>query len=148
MKRPAPQAGYSGKPLAAKLGIKAGQRCLVVGEPSRYKKQLGELPGAATFVQDLRSPPNFIHLFCTELAELKRLLPSFRRQMPQDGMIWVSWPKQASDLPTTVTENVIREEALALGLVDVKVCAVDEVWSGLKLVIRRENRTRAGAAVK
>jgi hypothetical protein len=137
--------GYSGTPLARKLGLKAGQAVAFVGLPD----SLADLQEAAGFrrielAQDWRALPegarDVIHIFTTSAAELDQALPLLRDMIEADGMIWVSWPKKASKVPTDVTEDVIRNRALADVLVDVKVCAVDEVWSGLKLVVRRELR--------
>ena len=135
-------AGYSGTPLATKLGIKPGDLLCLKGAPAGYLQNLGQLPEKVRVVLRSSRPAtaNVIHFFSKDCAELERSLPIFLRQMKQDGMIWVSWPKKASGVPSTITEDVIRKVALPLGLVDTKVCAVDEIWSGLKLVIRRENR--------
>jgi hypothetical protein len=139
------EAGYSGTPLARKLGLKAGQAVAFVGLPD----SLADLKDAAGFrrielAPDWRALPegarDVIHIFSTSAAELDQALPLLRDMIEVDGMIWVSWPKRASKVPTDVTEDVIRNRALADVLVDVKVCAVDEVWSGLKLVVRRELR--------
>jgi hypothetical protein len=134
-------AGYSGTPLANKLGLKPGLRVLFMNEPKGFSQSL------ASDVPDLRNWEkgdswDYVHLFVETRAELKMFLPRMQRRIAQDGMIWVSWPKKASKVPTNVTEDVIREIALPLGLVDIKVCAIDETWSGLKLVIRKENRKK------
>ena len=139
------EAGYSGTPLARKLGLKDGQALAFVGLP----ESLAWLHDAAGFrrielAPDWRALPegarDVIHLFTTSAAEVDLALPILRDMINPDGMIWVSWPKKASKVPTDVTEDLIRTLALADVLVDVKVCAVDAVWSGLKLVIRRELR--------
>ena len=139
------EAGYSGTPLARKLGLKAGQAVAFVGLPD----SLGYLSDAAAFrrielAPDWRALPegarDVIHLFTKAASEVTVALPVLRDLIEADGMIWVSWPKKAAKVPTDVTEDVIRNRALADVLVDVKVCAVDEVWSGLKLVVRREAR--------
>jgi hypothetical protein len=135
-------AGYSGTPLAKKLGIKAGARVHVVGAPADYLQLLEPLPEDVTFVRSLRGKVDLIHVFTTEADDLAERLADYRERIVEDGVIWVSWPKKAAKVPTDVTEDVIRERALPLGLVDVKVCAVDATWSGLKLVIRVENRRR------
>jgi hypothetical protein len=135
-------AGYSGTPLAKKLGIKAGQRIFVEGGPANYLQLLEPLPEGVTLLPRLAGKVNMIHVFTREAAALAAKLPMYRQRIAEDGMIWVSWPKKAAKVATDVTEDVVREFALPLGLVDTKVCAVDEVWSGLKLVIRLENRTR------
>jgi hypothetical protein len=133
-------AGYSGKPLAEKLGIKAGCRIFVDQAPENYPKLVEPLPEGVTIVPRLADKVDIVHIFGSEAKELAKKLKQFKKSIVENGMIWVSWPKKSAGVPTDVTEDVIREVALPLGLVDVKVCAVDEVWSGLKLVIRRENR--------
>ena len=133
-------AGYSGTPLAKKLGIKAGSRVFALGAPSNYRKLLAPLPDGVTIVARMSADTDITHLFATRRADLARGIKAVLGKMPQDGVIWVSWPKKSAKVPTDITEDTIREVALPLGLVDIKVCAVDEVWSGLKLVIRRENR--------
>jgi hypothetical protein len=130
-------AGYSGTPLVKKLGIKAGQRVLFVNDPPEFKPLLEDLPAIRR-----GSPSDYVHLFVRNQAELKKHLGSAKKGLEQDGMIWVSWPKKASGVATDVTEDTVRAYALPLGLVDIKVCAIDETWSGLKLVIRRENRKK------
>ncbi|HYV95271.1 MAG TPA: hypothetical protein VE978_26080 [Chitinophagales bacterium] len=133
-------AGYSGKPLAQKLGIKAGMKMLVINVPENYSLLLGDLPEEVTQVKDKTSVVGFIHLFVKKISELEKLLPPAVKRLEQNGMIWISWYKKSSGISTDVTEDAIRVTAFPLGLVDVKVCAVDEQWSGLKLVIRKENR--------
>jgi hypothetical protein len=133
-------AGYSGTPLAKKLGIKAGSRVYVATGPSNYRDLLEPLPEDVSFLPALRGKVDLIHVFVTQAADLAARLPKFRQRIVEDGVIWVSWPKKAAKKSTDVTEDVVRKLALPLGLVDVKVCAVDETWSGLKLVIRVENR--------
>ncbi len=133
-------AGYSGKPLTQKLGIKPGFRIFAAGAPGPYEKLVGQLPHATTVVPRLGGGLDMIHVFATERAMLAKKLASYRKAIESDGMIWVSWPKKASGLPTDLSDNVVRDVALPLGLVDVKVCAVDAIWSGLKFVIRRELR--------
>jgi len=138
-------AGYSGTPLPKKLGLKDGQRAFFMTLPAEHE----ELAGAAEFVTVKRSEtPDGLDAgsfdvalaFFTESASLASALPAFRRAIAPNGLLWVSWPKRASRVPTDITEDVIRSHALPIGLVDVKVCAVDETWSGLKLVIRKELR--------
>jgi len=146
---PLATAGYSQKPLADKLGYKAGQEALFIALPDG----LGELAGAAAFgavMQKRRwdAPPpekrfDLIHAFTTEKAELDRHLAALQKALKPDGMIWVSWPKKAAKIATDVTEDRVREAALKLDLVDVKVAAIDPVWSGLKLVIRKDRRAIA-----
>jgi DUF3052 family protein len=129
-----PDPGYSGRPLAAKLGLSTELRGAVLGAPSGYLESLG-LAGAALGTR-LRADLDFLQLFVTRRADLGARLPRALASLADRGMLWVSWPKRASGVATDVTEDTIRELALPLGLVDVKVCAVDEVWSGLKLVRR------------
>jgi hypothetical protein len=134
-------AGYSGTPLWKKLGYKTGASSFVDSAPGGYALML-QLPGAIE-VNWLSAPCSgmgFVHVFATSAAGLRRKLKSFRRTMAPDGVIWDSWPKKSSGVPTDITEDVVRELALPTGLVDIKVCAVDDVWSGLKLMIRKELR--------
>jgi hypothetical protein len=133
-------AGYSGKPLTQKLGIKPGFRIFVDHAPRSYGDIVGELPDKAKLVTRVTAPLDMVHLFATEVAGLAGKLRGFRAAIAPDGMIWVSWPKKASGVATDLSDIVVRDTALPLGLVDVKVCAVDEVWSGLKFVVRREQR--------
>jgi hypothetical protein len=117
-------------------------RWLVVGAvPEEYASWVQPLPPGAAIVARARGPHPAVHLFADRKAELRRRLVALRESIDQDGFVWVSWPKRASGVPTDITEDVVREVALPLGFVDIKVCAVTEVWSGLKLVIRRRTRT-------
>lgn len=133
-------AGYSGRPLAAKLGITPGFRVLVRNPPEGYRGLLEGLPEGVKLSGEHPGEVEMVHLFTRSRAELARALPELLPRIRQDGMIWVSWPKRASGVASDVDGNAIREAAFPLGLVDVKVCAVDDTWSGLKLVIRKENR--------
>jgi hypothetical protein len=137
-------AGYSGTPLAKKLGIREDARVLTVNAPPHYRGLLTGLPPGVAFVTAPEPPVGFAHVFTTSAADLSARLPKLLADLTPDGVIWVSWPKKASGVATDLTEDGIRAAALPLGLVDVKVCAVDAVWSGLKLVIRRENRLPKG----
>lgn len=152
--------GYSGTPLIRKLGIKPGFRALVVDPPDRYRALLGELPEAATLEEarlgDLQRrgaggtaaeprPFDFVHLFATRPSALERALRHYRAAIAPDGMIWASWPKRASGVATELDGSLVRRTGLAAGLVDIKVCAVDETWSGLKFVIRLADRPREGS---
>jgi hypothetical protein len=139
MSSPKP-AGYSGTPLAKKLGIVAACRFLVLNEPDGYGAVIEPLPGGVRFERRAGPEVDVAQLFVTEKAELARRLSELRRKLRADAVLWISWPKKSSKVPTTVTEDVIRELALPRGFVDVKVCAVTEVWSGLKLVVRKELR--------
>ncbi|TGX50246.1 DUF3052 family protein [Sphingomonas gei] len=137
-------AGYSGTPLADKLGLKRGMRCWFHNMPESVRATI-DPEGAEVEEQPTASDGlQCAHLFVTERARLERELAALRPLMAQNGFIWISWPKQAAKVDTDVTEDVIREVSLPTGLVDIKVCAVDETWSGLKLVIRKENREPKG----
>jgi hypothetical protein len=133
-------AGYSGTPLARKLGIKAGTILHPVHAPGEYLALLEPLPENVTVVENVAGELDLVHLFSKKRSELLELLTRYRRKIKQNGAIWVSWPKKASGIPSELTEDTVREVALPLGLVDIKVCAVDATWSGLKLVIRKVNR--------
>jgi len=134
--------GYSGTPLAKKLGIKPGFHIFVDNGPADYVKLLESLPDDVSFVPRPARNLDMIHLFTKQARDLQAKLPKYRQTIASNGMIWVSWPKKAAKLATDVTEDVIREIALPLGLVDTKVCAVDDIWSGLRLVIRVELRQK------
>jgi hypothetical protein len=133
-------AGYSGTPLARKLGIKEGSRIFLLNAPGNYLQLVAPLPAGVQVAPQITSHADIVHIFSTKKEELSKALRISLKKMRPDGMIWVSWPKKSSKVPTDITEDTIREVALPLGLVDIKVCAVDDVWSGLKLVIRKENR--------
>ena len=133
-------AGYSGKTVAQKIGIKAGSAIRTHNVPANYRKILGPLPDDVVLSDRMKPPVDLVHAFVTSRKQLETQLRSSLSAIRQDGAIWVSWPKKSSGVRTDVTEDVIRAVALPLGLVDVKVCAVDETWSGLKLVIRVKNR--------
>jgi hypothetical protein len=132
--------GYSGTPLTKKLGIAAGSRVFAWGAPEQYRDWLVPLPEGVQFQSRLSASTDIVHLFCDRKADLAAQLDAARAALKPDGMVWVSWPKKASKVPTDITEDTIRELCLPIGFVDVKVCAVSEVWSGLKLVIRKELR--------
>jgi len=133
-------AGYSGTPLARKLGISVNDYVFLVGAPENYGDLVDPLPEGVRFVRRLTPETDIIHVFATERARLEKETKAALAKMKPDAVIWASWPKKSSKVPTDITEDTIREIALPLGLVDVKVCAVDDVWSGLKLLLRRENR--------
>jgi hypothetical protein len=133
-------AGYSGTPLAKKLGIIAESRVTVVNEPSEFRSLLAPIPPGVTFRSSLRGHADVIVMFVTRRAEFERRLDAAGRSIFPAGGLWIAWPKRASKVPTDITEDVVREVALPLGLVDNKVCAIDEVWSGLRVVWRRELR--------
>ncbi len=134
-------AGYSGTPLAKKLGLREGGRVYAVGAPQEYQKLLAPVPAGVKFVSKVGADTDIVHLFATKRVDLAKQLGQVLSLIRSDAVIWVSWPKKAAKVPTDVTEDVVREVALPLGLVDVKVCAVDVTWSGLKLVIRKVNRS-------
>ncbi|HWH47106.1 MAG TPA: DUF3052 family protein [Burkholderiales bacterium] len=133
-------AGYSGTPLARKLGIAGGAKVFARNAPADYAELLQPLPADVAFQTRLSRDTDIVHVFRTARADLKADLQALRTSIKSDAAVWVSWPKKASKVPTDITEDTIRELALPLGFVDVKVCAVSDVWSGLKLVIRKELR--------
>jgi hypothetical protein len=133
-------AGYSGKPVVQKLGLKPGFRIFVDGLSVAYSDVVGELPADVMLAKAAKAPLDAVHLFATEAKGLAARLRSYRKAIAPDGMIWVSWPKKASGVVTDLTENIIRDAVLPLGLVDIKVCAIDETWSGLKFVIPKDQR--------
>ena len=134
-------AGYSSTPLAKKLGYKPGLTAHLHRAPKNYAAMLAlDDPKSVTWLKEPKAGVQFIHAFTTRFAELAQLLALYRQRLAPDGAVWVLWPKQASKVPTDITEDRVREACLPLGLVDIKVCAVDEVWSGLKLVIRKKLR--------
>ena len=133
-------SGYSGTPLAKKLSLRDGQRVWFKGMPEHVGDEIDEYALELIFVADPAEGIDAAHVFVTRREELEVLLPVLRNQVANDGQVWVSWPKLAAKVETDVTEDTIREIALPLGFVDTKVCAIDETWSGLKLVIRKELR--------
>jgi hypothetical protein len=136
-------AGYSGTPLAKKLGIKPGSAIFVIAAPGHYDELLAPLPEGVKRVRKIDGA-DIAHFFETSRARLDKDLRAAVSKMQQDAAIWISWPKKAAKVETDITEDTIREVALPLGLVDIKVCAVDETWSGLKLVIRKQLRKPSG----
>ena len=133
-------AGYSGTPLAKKLGFKENFKVYTINAPANYAELLEFLPDGVIFFKKLQNDLDMIHLFSSSKTELTGILKESLQAIKSNGMIWISWPKKSSKIPSEISEDTVREVALPLGLVDVKVCAVDEIWSGLKLVIRKENR--------
>jgi len=133
-------SGYSQTPLAKKLGLKPGFRVMLINPPTYYWTLFSDLPDGLQVEEDASTKKNFIHCFFTSAKDLYETLPQLKNELLQDGMIWVSWYKRSSGMKTDITENVIRDLALSLGLVDIKVCAIDEKWSGLKLVIPVKDR--------
>ncbi|MBT33590.1 MAG: DUF3052 domain-containing protein [Thalassobius sp.] len=132
------RSGYSGKPLYQKLGIKDTFNCAFISAPENYSNLL-ECPFVPS---SSKAPFDFIHVFSKERVLLEKHIQETLAVLKQDGMIWISWPKKASKVKTDITEDVIREIILPIGLVDIKVCSVSEIWSGLKVVIRKENRKK------
>jgi hypothetical protein len=141
-RRPSVTAGYSGTPLAGKLGIGPGCRLFLHDAPRNYPQLVAPLPAGVQIVTAIGAHTDLIHLFATRRAALAQALRGALNAMRDDAVIWVSWPKKASGVATDVTEDAVRELALPLQLVDIKVCAVDETWSGLKLVVRRAARAQ------
>lgn len=133
-------SGYSGTPLAKKLGIKPGAVIYLVNAPDHYLQLFTDLPPDVQFTADEGIKKDLIHFFTKQARELSDQLPLLKQQMKANGAVWVSWPKKTSKVPTDLTEDIIRNHALSIGLVDIKVCAVDEIWSGLKLVIPVKDR--------
>jgi hypothetical protein len=133
-------AGYSGKSVVQKLGLKPGFCIFVDGLSVTYSDIVGELPPHVRLAKVAKGPLDVVHLFAAEAKGLAARLRSYRQAIAPDGMIWVSWPKKSSGVATDLTEKAVRETALAVGLVDIKVCAVDEIWSGLKFVIPLKDR--------
>src|SRR5262245_55960040 len=134
-------AGYSGTPLAAKLGLKPGGSLVLAGAPKDYLTLIAPAPDGLTIGSRLARTTDIVHVFSTRRADLERFLLSCRSKLKPEAAVWVSWPKKSAKLATDITEDVIREVALPLGFVDVKVCAINDVWSGLKLVVRKELRS-------
>lgn len=133
-------AGYSKRTLAAKLGLKPGFTVCLINPPENYGETLGPLPEGITFVAQPEPGVGFIQYFVKSRPELEAKFPRLKAVLAVDGMLWISWPKKASKVKTDLDENIIRDVGLANGLVDVKVCAVDAIWSGLKFVYRLKDR--------
>ncbi|HEY2142804.1 MAG TPA: DUF3052 domain-containing protein [Candidatus Udaeobacter sp.] len=137
-------AGYSRTPLQQKLGIKPDMNVVIINSPRNYRRLLGTIPDSVTFSDRFKPDSSFVHVFIKTRSELERRLRVLREKIADTGTVWVSWPKRSSAVPTDVTEDVIRAVALPLGFVDIKVCAIDETWSALKLMVRRTNRKVRG----
>jgi hypothetical protein len=133
-------AGYARTPLPQKLGIKPGLSVVTINAPTNYRRLLGTIPEGVTFSDRLKPDLNFVHVFIKKRSELEKRLSFLREKIADTATVWVSWPKRSSGVLTDLTEDAVRAVALPLGFVDVKVCAIDETWSGLKLMVRRENR--------
>jgi len=134
--------GYSGTPVPKKLGVKEGLRVTLIRMPADVRAELRDALAGCRIGKDLAGPLDFIHLFSKSRVELEKEIPRAARALAPAGMLWISWPKKSSGVATDLTEDVIRDTGLALGLVDVKVCAVTEIWSGLKFVIPVKNRPK------
>lgn len=130
----------STRPLINKLGIKSGQKILILQSPENYLSELGELPDNITLNKKLTSNLDFIHFFTKDSTELRLYFPQFKKSLNQNGMLWISWPKLKSKIKTDLNENIVRDIGLEAGLVDVKVCAINDIWSGLKFVFRIKDR--------
>ena len=137
-----PPAGYSGTPLVRKLGLKQAMRARIINEPDHYRDLLEAVPDDVVFARTTRGAFDFIHCFVRTEAQLRTALPKLRDNLKPDGLLWMSWPKKTSPLAGAISEADIRAAGLAAGLVDVKICAVDDDWSGLKFVYRKKDRTR------
>lgn len=139
--------GYSGTPVAKKLGLKEDTFLVVLGEPEDYQSLLGTVPSGLTRQRTITKTTTVVHLFVSMRRDLSHQLTSLRSKLSPDAAVWVSWPKKSSKVASEVTEDTIREVALPLGFVDIKVCAVSDVWSGLKLVVRKELRASSDRAL-
>jgi len=135
-------AGYSGTPLVKKLGIKEGFRVALVGAPDGFRGELQELPNGVSFLTSLQGQLDFVMFFAKTRTELTRNFSRLAAKLKPAGMLWIAWPKKASGVATDLSDGVVREIGLDAGLVDVKVCAVNEIWSGLKFVIRVKDRPK------
>ena len=143
-------AGYSGTPLAQKIGIKPGHRLVLRNHPQSFVKDLGKLPEGVASSDRLNGKADVVVYFVEKRTALKKDFPVLAAKLEANGMLWIAWPKRASGRPTDLNENLVRDTGLGFGLVDVKVCAIDEIWSGLKFVIRLKDRPKhlPGAAAK
>ncbi len=133
-------AVYAGSPLARKLGIKSGYRAVLVGGPENYFELIEDAPSDVAWLDLDDGRANFVHFFSDSRSELEHMMPALQGAIAKDGMVWISWPKKSSGVETDLDGNIVREAGLSHGLVDVKVCAVDETWSGLKFVHRVADR--------
>ena len=138
-------AGYSSRPLVKKLGLADGMRAAFVNEPEDFRELLGPLPAGVKPTTQLRGIKDYVHIFATRSKDLERKMSGLVRVLEVDGLAWISWPKKASGVSTDLDGNVVRQIGLVAGLVDVKVCAVDETWSGHKFVFRKEDRPKIAA---
>lgn len=133
-------SAYSSTPLAKKLGIKSGDKIRLINHPDYYIKLFSDFPDNVKIIADKKTKKNFIHYFVFSENDLRKNILQLKNEIEQNGIIWISWHKKSSKIKTDVTENIIRDVALPIGLVDIKVCAIDDVWSGLKLMIRVSER--------
>ena len=134
-------SGYSGTPLAKKLGMKEGFGIILYNQPEHYFDLFADLPENISVLKEGRAEEaDFIHVFCTSFQELEEAVKKYKSSLKMNGMLWVSWPKGSSKIPTELKRDPIREYLLSIGLVDVKVAAIDEDWSGLKFVYRLRDR--------
>lgn len=133
-------SGYSGTPLAKKLGIKSGLRVKFINEPKEYLSLFTDLPDDIKVINDVNNKKDFIHYFVKKVSELDKNIHILKLEIEQNGMIWISWPKKSAKVVTDLDGNIVREIGLAAGLVDIKVCSINEVWSGLKFVIPLKDR--------
>ncbi len=140
-------AGYSETPLARKLGIKSGFNIWIVNQPEGYFDLFSDLPSDLTETADPKVKKDFIHYFTKSAAELERNIRQLKKELVSNGMIWISWPKKSAKVETDLDGNVVREIGLKAGLVDIKVCAVNEIWSGLKFVIPKKDRKEGIASI-
>ncbi len=134
--------GYSGTPVPKKLGFKDSTKLVAIDEPDEYESLVGPFPFGLTFSNKLSKETNFVHLFATKKSLLTKHLKALRSKLSDDAVIWVSWPKKSSKVETDISEDTIREVALPMDFVDIKVCAINSVWSGLKLMVRKERRCK------
>ena|SRR5689334_6345889 len=141
-------AGYSDTPLIKKLGIRPGDKVLISRAPAGFDRELGDLPEGVRVVGAKARDLNVVLLFAMSLNDLRKQLEAVADRIVPDGMIWAIWPKKSSGVPSDLTEGVVQQLGLGIGLVDVKVCAVTEIWSGLKFVYRLKDRTRLAVAGK
>ncbi len=133
-------SGYSGTALSKKLGYKEGFRVRLINEPANYQKLVSDLPPNVFFLNNRKSKKDLLHYFTKQVSELEGDMPLLKAEIEENGSIWISWPKKTSKVETNISEDIVREIAISNGLVDIKVCAVDEIWSGLKLVIPLKDR--------
>lgn len=132
--------GYSGTPLVKKLGFKEGFRAAFPGEPPGFRSVLGTLPAGAVVSRELKKPLDLILFFAKRKSELQKSFPKFVRKLSPKGMLWIAWPKKSSGVTTDLSFDVVQKAGLGAGMVDTKICAVDETWSGLRFVIRVKDR--------